>query len=125
MRTRNLIGKTNMSAESKILEKLIKIASNQQKVLTKLAQMGAGVKIRFVHPQYFAKYAEHLFKQFIKHSDVDIAIYDDRVSFGDGGGTLDNDELHQIATECCVALEQHLGADRGEIFVYNSTPESW
>lgn len=112
-------------SDTKIIEKLVKIISNQHKVLTKLAQMGAGVRIKFTHPQYFAKYAEHLFKQFIKNNDVDVAIYDDRVSFGDGGGTIGGDELHQIATECCIAVEQHLGANKGEIFVYNSIPEFW
>lgn len=82
--------------------------------------MGVGVRIRFTHPQYFAKFGKHLFEQFIKHDAVDIAIYDDRVSFGDVSGTLGVAELHKIAIECCMAVEQHLGADKGEMFVYNS-----
>ena len=55
-----------MSADE-ILKKLANIYGNQQKIIHKLAQMGAGVRVKFHHPQYFAKFARDLFENALSH----------------------------------------------------------
>src|SRR5260370_30243858 len=102
-----------------VLETLVKIANSQQKVIHKLAQMGAGVRVKFHHPQYFAKFAKELFENTIGNS-ISVEIYHDRVTFFDGSGSIDSKELHNLAKQLCGSVEQSLHLNHGELFNYDN-----
>ena len=102
-----------------ILSQLIKIAHNQQRVIHKLAQMGTGVRVKFHHPQYFAKLAKHLFQSSVGDDRVSIEVYQDRVTFYDGSGEMDNPELQKLVMHACASLERSLNLDHGELFNYS------
>src|ERR1700722_14370299 len=105
-----------------ILKKLASVYGSQQKIIHKLAQMGAGVRVKFHHPQYFSKFAKDLFENALTHvgSDaVNVEIYHDRVAFFDGAGTLDKTQLESLVKQACTAVEQNLNLNHGELFNYN------
>jgi len=103
-----------------ILAKLIKIASNQQQALRKLSQMGTGVRVKFHHPQYFAKLAKNLFKNAVGDDRVSVEVYQDRLAFYDGSGEMDHPELQKLVMQACASVEQSLNLDQGELFNYSN-----
>lgn len=109
-------------SSDKILKKLASVYGNQQKIIHKLAQMGAGIRVQFHHPQYFAKFARDLFENALSHvgnDTVKVEIYHDRVTFFDGAGTLDTNQLESLVKQACAAIEQNLNLSHGELFNYS------
>lgn len=102
-----------------IIRLLVKIASDQQNVLEKLAQMGTGVRVRFHHPQFFARFAKDLFQQAVSNDHITVEVYEDRITFFDGSGTLGSDELRSIAMNACSKVEDMLNIGKGELFNYH------
>jgi hypothetical protein len=108
---------------NEILKKLASIYGNQQKIIYKLAQSGVGVRVKFHHPQYFAKFARDLFENALSHvgnDAVSVEIYHDRVTFFDGAGTMDGSQLQNLVKQACAAVEQNLNLNHGELFNYNN-----
>jgi hypothetical protein len=106
-------------SEKEILKKLIKIANNQQKAITKLAQMGAGATVRFHHPQYFARVASSLFENAVGNRNISIILSPDKATFFDDSGTMDYPTLQQTVTQTCIIVEKSLHLIHGELFNYD------
>jgi hypothetical protein len=97
---------------------VIKLAEKlQTKYIT--AQMGAGIRVKFRHPQYFAKFAEYLFQNNQIDKPISVEIYSDRVVFFDGSGSRDGQQMREIAEEKCAMVEATLHLNHGELFNYS------
>lgn len=108
-----------------ILEKLIKIANNQQKAIKKIAQVGVIVRVNFNSPQYFSRFlSDSILNNFRKichdvNDGIDIEVKHEGMSVIDGGGIFDGKEFEEIAKDICAAIEKSLQLDHGELFDYS------
>lgn len=98
---------------------VIKLAEKLQNKYV-VAQSGAAVRVKFHHLQYFAKYAKYLFESNEITRLVSVEIYDDRVTFIDGSGSIDGSKLREIAEERCAMVEASLHLNHGELFNYSN-----
>jgi hypothetical protein len=108
--------------EKSIISKLINIATNQQKILQKLAQMGAGVRIHYTSPQVLIHLLQDQISDFANKIDpnISVGVYKHHLSFFDGAGTLGGDELDNKAIHICDELEKHFHLFHGELFNYSN-----
>ncbi len=84
----------------------------------KMAQMGAGIRVKFHHPQYFAPSAKNQIISAVLDPNVSVEVYMDYVTFFDGSGTMGSEQLKDEAKKACAAVEQKMNLDLGELFNY-------